>query len=68
MSALSAGIRRAVRERVQSECRVRLSMLGLPEVELPAIVGGVQTKESLATLEQRFRRSFETARSAGASG
>jgi anion-transporting ArsA/GET3 family ATPase len=66
MSALSAGIRRAVRERVQSECLLRLAGLGLPEVELPAIVGGIQTREALAVLEQRFRGSFVKAREAGA--
>ena len=68
VSAISAGIRRAVRERVQAECRERLSALGLPEVELPAIVGGVQTREALGTLEARLRGSFEKARNAGAFG
>jgi anion-transporting ArsA/GET3 family ATPase len=67
-SALSAGIRRAVRERVQADCRTRLSALGLPEVELPAIVGGVQTRESLGALEARLRGSFEKARRPGALG
>jgi anion-transporting ArsA/GET3 family ATPase len=56
-SALSAGIRRAVRERVQSECRARLATLGLPEVELPVVVGGVQAREALETLGRRFSES-----------
>jgi hypothetical protein len=64
MSALSAGIRRAVRERVQADCRARLSMLGLPEVELPAIVGGVQTRDMLAVLAARLQSSFAKGRSA----
>lgn len=68
VSALSAGIRRAVRERVQADCRARLSALGLPEVELPAIVGGVSTREALGTLEARLRSSFERARRAGSAG
>jgi anion-transporting ArsA/GET3 family ATPase len=65
VSALSAGIRRAVRERVQADCRVRLSALGLPEVALPAIVGGVQTRDSLMLLAARLQESFEKRRSAG---
>jgi anion-transporting ArsA/GET3 family ATPase len=68
VSALSAGVRRAVRERTQAVCRTRLSALGLPEVELPAILGGVQTRESLAKLAERLRGSFEQARRAGAAG
>lgn len=68
VTALSAGIRRAVRERVQAECRTRLSALGLPQVDLPAIVGGVQTRASLETLASRLRGSFEQARRAGAAG
>jgi anion-transporting ArsA/GET3 family ATPase len=67
-SALSAGIRRAVRERVQADCRARLSMLGLPEVEFPAIVGGVQTRDTLAVLAARLQSSFAKGRSAGARG
>jgi anion-transporting ArsA/GET3 family ATPase len=66
VSALSAGIRRAVRERVQADCRKRLSTLGLPEIDLPALVGGVQTREALGALEVRLRGSFEQARRGGA--
>jgi hypothetical protein len=68
VSAVSAGIRRAVRERVQAECLARLSALGLPEVALPAIVGGVQTRDALAPLEARLRGSFAKAHRAGAVG
>lgn len=66
VSALSAGIRRAVRERVQAECRLRLSALGLSSVELPAVVGGIQTREALEVLGRRFRAGSEPSWRAGA--
>jgi anion-transporting ArsA/GET3 family ATPase len=59
VGAISAGIRRAVRERVQADCRTRLSALGLPEVALPVILGGVQTRDTLDQLAERLRASFE---------
>jgi anion-transporting ArsA/GET3 family ATPase len=65
-SALSAGIRRAVRERVQADCRARLSALGLPEVELPAIVGGVHTPDSLTLVAARLRSRLSQERTPGA--
>jgi anion-transporting ArsA/GET3 family ATPase len=60
-AALSAGIRRAVRERIQSDSRARLHALGLAELELPLLIGGVTSEAALATLAARFRSSWDRA-------
>jgi len=57
--ALAAGIRRAVREQIQSDCRERLHALGLVELELPLLIGGVSSAGSLAPLAKRFVRSWQ---------
>jgi anion-transporting ArsA/GET3 family ATPase len=56
--ALAAGIRRAVRERIQADCRARLHALGLAELELPLLIGGVSSAPALASLASRFARSW----------
>jgi anion-transporting ArsA/GET3 family ATPase len=53
-AALEAGIRRAIRERVQSECHARLSELGLPELALPLVVGGAGSREAVGELARSF--------------
>jgi len=55
--AVAAGIRRAVRERIQSDCRGRLRALALPELELPLLIGGASSKASLAELAARFNEA-----------
>ena len=57
-AALAAGIRRAVRERIQSTCRERLRALGHAELELPLLIGGVSAREVVGTLAERFTASF----------
>lgn len=56
-SALAAARRRASKERVQSESLARLGTLGLPELRLPWIAGGVESPAALSKL----LRAFETA-------
>jgi len=53
-TALEAGIRRAFRERIQGQGRSRLSKLGLRELVLPLIVGGVGSPASLSPLAEAF--------------
>jgi anion-transporting ArsA/GET3 family ATPase len=48
--ALAAGVRRAVREEIQSDCRERLHALGLDEIELPLLIGGVASPQALEAL------------------
>lgn len=54
--ALEAGIRRAFRERIQAQGRARLSKLGLPELALPLIVGGVGSPETLGPLAEALTK------------
>jgi anion-transporting ArsA/GET3 family ATPase len=49
-SVLASARRRALKERVQSESLERLHTLGLPEIKLPWIAGGVESPAALATL------------------
>jgi anion-transporting ArsA/GET3 family ATPase len=56
--ALSAGIRRAAREAIQAESLERLHALGLPELELPVLVGGAVSAQAIDTLALRFSQSF----------
>ena len=60
--ALAAGIRRSVRERIQSDCRERLRALGLAELELPRLIGGVSSGRTLALLAGRFASSWQPPR------
>ena len=62
VAAVAAGVRRAVREGIQAESRARLRKLGLPELELPALIGGAASREAISVLSARFAASF------GASG
>ena len=57
--ALSAGIRRAAREGIQAESLQRLHALGLPELQLPVLVGGAVSRASIETLAAYFTRSFK---------
>lgn len=57
-SALAAGIRRAVRERVQAESLTRASKLGIEQLSLPFLARGVGTRASVETLARRFSDSF----------
>jgi anion-transporting ArsA/GET3 family ATPase len=57
-SALAAGIRRAVRERVQVESLARVSQLGLSQLSLPLLAPGAASRASLETLAWRFSESF----------
>ncbi len=52
--ALEAGVRRASRESVQAECRLRLKNLGLPEVALPLVLGGATSRATLVELGRAF--------------
>lgn len=61
-AALAAGVRRAERERSQAENLARLHALGLPEIELPWLLGGVATREALAATSAQFRKSFTASR------
>lgn len=54
-AALAAGVRRAVRESIQSDCRARLHHLGLKELELPRLIGNASSREAMRTLSARFR-------------
>ena len=60
-AALAAGVRRAERERSQAENRARLKALGLPEIELPWILGGAATSAALASVKDHFLRDFSDA-------
>jgi anion-transporting ArsA/GET3 family ATPase len=53
-AALAAGVRRAMREEIQSDCRARLHGLGLNELELPLLVGGASSRDALRALSARF--------------
>jgi len=59
--ALAAGIRRAVREQIQTNCRERLRALGHAELELPLLVGGASSHETIGVLAQRFAASWHAA-------
>jgi hypothetical protein len=52
--ALESAVRRALRERVQAESLNRLRGLGLPELRLPWIAGGVDSPAALARLAACF--------------
>jgi hypothetical protein len=56
--ALSAGIRRAAREAIQAESLGRLHALGLPELQLPVLVGGAVSRQAIDLLAARFSGSF----------
>lgn len=58
VAALSAGVRRAVREGIQTESRARLRALSLSELELPALIGGAVSRDSILVLAERFATSF----------
>ncbi len=60
-AALAAGVRRAVREGVQADCRERLARLGLDTIELPLLIGGVTGQASLATIGEALARGFRRA-------
>jgi len=59
-SAVSAGVRRAVRQGIQSESRERLRALALPELELPALIGGASNRAAIEVLAERFAKSFDS--------
>jgi anion-transporting ArsA/GET3 family ATPase len=59
-AALAAGVRRAERERSQSESRARLHALALPEIELPFILGGAATPQALRIMKAHFLREFSS--------
>jgi anion-transporting ArsA/GET3 family ATPase len=59
-AALAAGVRRAERERSQSESRTRLHALALPELELPFILGGAATPQALTIMKMHFLREFSS--------
>jgi len=56
--ALAAGIRRAVREGIQSDCRSRLLALGLHQIELPLIIGGAAARPALDLLAARLSEAW----------
>jgi anion-transporting ArsA/GET3 family ATPase len=57
-AAVEAGVRRAVREGIQAESRARLKSLALPELELPALIGGASQRAAIEVLAERFAKSF----------
>jgi anion-transporting ArsA/GET3 family ATPase len=57
-AAVAAGVRRAVREGIQAESRARLRALNLPELELPALIGGASTRDAIELLADRFVAGF----------
>jgi anion-transporting ArsA/GET3 family ATPase len=57
-SALAAGIRRAVRERVQAESLERAGKLGLEQLALPFLIRGAGTPAAVETLARCFSDSF----------
>jgi anion-transporting ArsA/GET3 family ATPase len=56
--ALEAGVRRAVREGIQAESRARLRALALPEIELPALIGGASSRDAIEVLADRLAKNF----------
>jgi len=56
--ALAAGIRRAAREGIQSDCLERLRALGVPEIALPLIIGGVSSRQPLDVLAKRLSEAW----------
>ncbi|HEY3496730.1 MAG TPA: ArsA family ATPase [Polyangiaceae bacterium] len=58
VAAVAAGVRRAVREGIQAESRARLRKLALPELELPALIGGVTNRATISLLADRFTATF----------
>jgi anion-transporting ArsA/GET3 family ATPase len=61
VAAVAAGVRRAVREGIQADSRERLHALGLAELELPLVIGGVSTPEAVRALSERFAASWRAA-------
>jgi anion-transporting ArsA/GET3 family ATPase len=59
--ALAAGVRRAVREQIQTNCRERLRALGHAELELPLLPAGATTSETVRLLAQRVTASWRAA-------
>ncbi|HEX5100156.1 MAG TPA: ArsA family ATPase [Polyangiaceae bacterium] len=59
-AAVAAGIRRAVREGIQSDCQRRLRALGVREIELPLLIGGASSKEALGTLATRLTEAWSS--------
>jgi anion-transporting ArsA/GET3 family ATPase len=53
-STLASARRRALKERVQSESLERLRELGLPELRLPWVAGGVESPAALSALIEAF--------------
>ena len=58
LDAYRARIRRAVREGIQSDCLERLRALGLPEIALPLIIGGVSSRPPLDVLARRLSEAW----------
>jgi anion-transporting ArsA/GET3 family ATPase len=52
--AIAAGVRRAIRERVQSESLERLESIEVAKLRLPLVWGNAASPEALAELAQRF--------------
>jgi hypothetical protein len=52
--ALSSAVRRALREKVQSESLARLGALGTAQITLPWVPGGVDAPDALSRLVERF--------------
>jgi hypothetical protein len=48
--AVAAGVRRAIRERVEADALARLSKLGKPQVELPLLRGDVRDLDDIRRL------------------
>jgi anion-transporting ArsA/GET3 family ATPase len=61
VAALAAGIRRAAREEIQSDCCARLRALGLEELDLPHVIGGASSRQAIATLADRFSAAWSNA-------
>lgn len=53
-TAISAGVRRAIRERIQEEAQARLARTGLPTLTLPRLFRDAANREAVEELSRRF--------------
>ena len=55
-AVLNSGVRRAARQRIQEECLLRLSKLGVPLRKLELLLDGAATPDAVALLAPSFER------------
>ncbi len=53
-AVLNSGLRRATRQRIQSDCLARLGALGVPTRELELVLEGAATPDAILALAKRF--------------